>query len=93
MKQLIYKVPGGKMLRLFLEADHGKITKIRITGDFFMHPEENLKFLEESLLGVDLENKDLLAAMQTCLSQHPTELYGFGPEDLTTAILEAYATN
>lgn len=75
------------MLRLFLEEEQGKISKIRITGDFFMHPEENLKFLEEALLGVNLDESSLLAATENFLSEYPTELYGFSLEDLTTAIL------
>ena len=36
----IYKVPDGKMVRLEMDYDD-KIIRISISGDFFMHPEDN----------------------------------------------------
>ena len=41
-----YKVTGGKLLRVRLQADDGIIQSIRITGDFFLfRPQAALDFI------------------------------------------------
>ena len=87
MQQILYKVPGGKMLRVFLKEKEGVVLDIRITCDFFMHPEDNLVELEKSLVGIKLEEQDLLEKINSFLKTNPSELYGFAPQDLVTAIL------
>ena len=56
----VYKVPGGKLVKIELAletADEIKMIKdIRITGDFFMHPEDLVEELEEGLRGSKLED-------------------------------------
>ena len=56
----IYKVPGGKLVKveLVLEIVDGikMIEQIKITGDFFIHPEDLIEELEEELRGSDLED-------------------------------------
>ncbi len=45
------KIPGGKLVRV--EAEFQKtVTSARITGDFFLHPEDGLQFLEKVLVSV-----------------------------------------
>ena len=56
MKRFIYKVPKGKLIKIFLETDSGTIRDIRITGDFFMHPEEAIENLEQDLNGTKLSD-------------------------------------
>ncbi len=46
------KIPGGKMLAVEADVSGGKITKVKITGDFFLHPEDAILRLEESLSGI-----------------------------------------
>ncbi|MCD6171849.1 MAG: hypothetical protein J7J36_05505 [Thermoplasmata archaeon] len=36
------KVKNGKLLKCKIELDDNKIKNIRITGDFFMYPEEKI---------------------------------------------------
>jgi len=38
---------------------NGKIRGIKITGDFFMHPEERIVDLEQRLIGVPLRKKEI----------------------------------
>ena len=33
----IYKVPDGKLLKVFAEIEEGRFSKLSITGDFFLH--------------------------------------------------------
>lgn len=47
------KVPGGKLVRVRVE--YGRtIEEVTITGDFFLHPEEGIGALEESLRGMEI---------------------------------------
>jgi hypothetical protein len=47
MGDSIYKVPGGKLLKIKLTPSEGRIRAIVIKGDFFLHPEETLIALED----------------------------------------------
>ena len=44
-----YKAPGGKMLRVRLKEKDGRIESAKISGDFFLIPEESLSKLEKML--------------------------------------------
>ena len=59
MKRAEYKVPGGKLLAAELGVEEGRLVGVKITGDFFMHPEAAINDLEKALCDTpveDLEN-------------------------------------
>ena len=89
MKKAIYKVPNGKLLKIFLEDVDGKIASIKITGDFFMHPEENIEALESALGGCELKTDILSAKVADFLSKKPTTFFGLDTESLVKTILSA----
>lgn len=89
MKKAVYKVPNGKLLKIFLDDKEGKIASIKITGDFFMHPENNIELLETHLAGATLEEKNLTGKIQNFLADHPTELFGVDVNSLVFTILQA----
>jgi len=49
MKSLEFKALGGKMIKLDIKLTGNKISFIRITGDFFIHPEEAIVEIEKIL--------------------------------------------
>ena len=60
MKRAEYKIPGGKLLAAELTVEDGLMAGVKITGDFFMHPEAAIIDLEKALNNTpvqDLENK------------------------------------
>ncbi len=63
-----------------------RIKKIKITGDFFLHPEETIEKLEESLVDVKLEKKYVKNKIESVLKN--SEFYGFDVNSLSNAILE-----
>ncbi|MHC0551798.1 lipoate--protein ligase [Salinicoccus sp. CNSTN-B1] len=66
-----------------LSVDHGRITDIQITGDFF--GKKDVKEIEEALVGVRLRKDDLLQALQVF---HISDYFGdMTPEDLVRVIL------
>jgi hypothetical protein len=50
-----YKVPGGKLLCAETDVLEGKLLKVKVYGDFFMHPETAIEDLEEHLTGIGVE--------------------------------------
>lgn len=89
LREYNYKVPGGKLVRVKMELDDENITSIQILGDFFLHPEETIYTIEESLLGSKLSRKDLLRGINSVMKEASAELIGATPEDIVNAILKA----
>jgi hypothetical protein len=50
----IYKAPKG-IIRISAEVNDNKMSNVRITGDFFMVPEDSILTLEKYLEGTKLE--------------------------------------
>jgi lipoate---protein ligase len=87
--QLTRKVPGGKLFRIELAYDR-QIESFKITGDFFLHPEETILQLENALYGLSLplSEKDLTARFNDVLEQQGALLVGLSATDLAVAVCE-----
>ncbi|HIH28170.1 MAG TPA: hypothetical protein HA260_00025 [Thermoplasmata archaeon] len=85
----IYKVPQGKLLKITLDYDETKnvITNIRITGDFFVYPEEALEHLEKKLKNICLERKELQEQISSVISKYHIEFIGLNAESLAQGIM------
>ena len=84
----VYKIPNGKLLKINLNYDKNtKIRHIRITGDFFAHPEESIELIEEELLNVKLDKIKLFETIQSFIDENKIELIGLDAEGLTNGIL------
>jgi len=77
-----YKVAGGKLLRVCLDVHAGAIAAIRITGDFFMHPEEAIETLEQMLVGVAWEESALRGAVRAFFATN-VQVGGAAVDDLS----------
>ncbi len=62
------------------------IRTIKITGDFFLHPEETIEELEKNLTGVKLEKDEIKNKIESALKN--SQFYGFDVDSLCNAILE-----
>ena len=62
------------------------IYSIKITGDFFVHPEEAIETLEASLVGIKLEKESLRNKISFILKD--CQLYGFDIDSLTDSIIQ-----
>jgi len=63
-----------------------EIKSIKITGDFFLHPEETIEKLEESLVGVKLKKESIKNKIEAILKN--SEFYGFDVDSLSNAIVD-----
>ncbi|VVB98493.1 Lipoate-protein ligase A subunit 2 [uncultured archaeon] len=88
------KVAGGKLVRLELEHDGSRIVCAKITGDFFLHPEDALAEIENSLAGTDLRSPEsaFSARISRITSSSSAEMVGFSPEILARLIVRAIAS-
>ena len=80
-----YKVPAGKLIRISAEIEDGKIRKLQLSGDFFVHPEESISALEKALIGSPLERQVLQRICYRELSH--CVLIGMSPRDVVHPLL------
>jgi hypothetical protein len=85
----VYKVPNGKLLKVFLDYDdEDKLIKsISITGDFFAYPEEAIELMEDKLKGIVLDRSCLLEKIQLIIKEYNIEFIGLNAEGLVDGIL------
>jgi len=76
-----------KLIQVQLSFDdkNNEIHSVRITGDFFLYPEDSLEQLETSLVGVKLDRNILKKKIEELLADSQT--FGFDSESLAEAIL------
>lgn len=86
MKQVTIKVPNGKMLKLFIDVESDVIKEIKITGDFFVHPEEAIEKLEQALTGVAIS--DVEKVVNEFFANNEVEMVGVGEEDIVKGITQ-----
>ena len=89
MGESTYKVPGGKLIKIRLQAADEVINSIVIMGDFFLYPEDTLDGLETSLYGLKIVEANLIEKIESYLASREAVLIGATPEDLAKAILMA----
>ncbi len=85
----IYKVPGGKLLRISLDYDEktNRIQQIKIMGDFFAYPEEAIETLEVMLKDTDIERGVLRNKIQSIINEYRIQFIGLDAEGLTQGIV------
>jgi lipoate-protein ligase A len=88
-----YKVQGGKLIRVQLDVQADRISHVKITGDFFMHPEELIEELEKALIGEPLDGQNLAQRIAAFIEKNRVVLLGALPEDFAKCILMAGGKN
>ncbi|NLB46946.1 MAG: lipoate--protein ligase family protein [Microbacteriaceae bacterium] len=88
-----YKVSGGKLVTLDFDVtgdDPATLTNVRISGDFFLEPDDALPLMNEALEGqpVDASVEQLSGAIQAALPAG-THLIGFTTEAVAVAVRRA----
>ena len=84
-----YKVEGGKLVKVQLQKRGNAIGKIKITGDFFLHPEEFIEEMERRLEGRLLDEEDLAEHINALVEKNEAVMLGASPEDFARCIMMA----
>jgi lipoate---protein ligase len=83
-----YKAPGGKMVRVRLTEKDGRIESLKISGDFFLVPEESLSKLEKMLVDTRLDERELRLLVDRFFRGTQAQGLGVSPDDFVKAILQ-----
>lgn len=85
------KIGGGKLLQLEVEIHDGIAQSVRITGDFFLHPEDAVGDLERALVGACWGDTDdfLVTKLDEVVLSKNAELVGFTSADLVRLFKKA----
>ncbi|GAA2012566.1 biotin/lipoate A/B protein ligase family protein [Brevibacterium samyangense] len=93
-----HKVNGGKLVVADIETDGRTITGVKISGDFFLEPEEAFFDLAPALVGASVRDsgQELTRRLDHALGAYPDlEMHGFSTADVATVVRRALtrATN
>ena len=92
MRESSFKIPGGKLVKVKLQVSSGKIAGVTILGDFFLHPEEALQKIEESLIGTIVDETSIGNIIAQTLVDSGATLIGATASDIAKTIMMAWDT-
>ena len=82
-----YKTPGGKLVVADFAVADGRLREVRVSGDFFLYPEEALGTIASALEGAPAteDQAALTTRIATALAPEVTML-GFSPDAVARAV-------
>jgi lipoate-protein ligase A len=83
------KIPGGKLIAIEVWASGNVVARAKITGDFFLHPEEKISEAELSLAGIPLSSGEGEVAARIRSALGGSQLIGASPEDFARIFVRA----
>jgi lipoate---protein ligase len=85
-----FKVPGGKLVVVDLSVVDGMLADVRVSGDFFLEPDDALPAIDAALTGLSsaADARTIAAAVSASLPEGAV-LLGFSPEAVATAVRRA----
>ncbi|MBX7102847.1 MAG: hypothetical protein K1X57_02120 [Gemmataceae bacterium] len=87
-----FKVPGGKLVVADFDVTDGRLSGVRITGDFFLYPDSALADINAALEGASASaDPDVWSGLIRDRLPAEVEMLGFGPADVATAIARGLA--
>ncbi len=82
-----YKTPGGKLVVADFAVAEGRLREVRVSGDFFLYPEDALASIAGALEGAPATDAQaaLTARIAAALAPDVTML-GFSPDAVARAV-------
>ncbi|MDR2114196.1 MAG: lipoate--protein ligase family protein [Bifidobacteriaceae bacterium] len=85
-----YKTPGGKLVAAEVETAAGRLTEVKLAGDFFLEPDDALSRMEAALQGSALDDPAPTLAERIQQALEPTDtLVGFDAGAVAIAVRRA----
>jgi len=84
------KVKEGKVVKVEIECNE-LIRNTRITGDFFIHPEDILDEIEKSIIGLERSAsiETITSNIKSRIADRDVQMIGISPESIALLIREA----
>lgn len=87
----VEKIPGGKLVGVEAWVDEGCVSRVKLTGDFFLHPEESVGVLEKAIAGtsVHFDSGALEKQLSSIVEEHGLVLIGVSPGAIAAVLKKA----
>ncbi|MHC1601422.1 MAG: lipoate protein ligase C-terminal domain-containing protein [Candidatus Nezhaarchaeales archaeon] len=87
-----YKSRGGKLVKVIISIDEGRIRDIVIMGDFFIEPPDAVRELCEKLRNVETSDYNLMTrVLEDYVKHNNVMLLGVTVNDFIEAIKKAFS--
>ncbi|RLV56007.1 lipoate--protein ligase family protein [Aeromicrobium phragmitis] len=84
-----FKVPNGKLVVADVEVQDGLLTDLRLSGDFFLEPEEALGEMSDALEGLRADAPATVYEQAVERARGDAVMVGFDPRAIAIAVLRA----
>ncbi|MFC7621985.1 biotin/lipoate A/B protein ligase family protein [Microlunatus sp. GCM10028923] len=84
-----YKVPGGKLVAADVEVEQGRLTTVRISGDFFLEPDDALERIDAALTGLAVDTPVDRLSELVSVAAGEARMIGFTPDAVAIAVRRA----
>lgn len=88
-KKAILKKPGEKLLRVTVHPDGDRIGSVRLSGDFFIYPEETVFDIESCLVTLEPEPRAIIAAVEQVVHHRNIQMVGISPATIAEGVCMA----
>ena len=89
MRRGEYKVPGGKLVVAEVQVDDGVLSRVRISGDFFLEPDEALERIDEALRGLPADSSVGVLTDGVQAATAHADMIGFDARSVAIAVRRA----
>jgi len=86
-KRINYKVPNGKLIRIEANLEGNVLKDVKITGDFFLYPEEKVEEIEKALHERKLLRKEIEKTILKVVKENKINLLGVSVKDFVDALM------
>ncbi len=86
------KIAGGKLVCIEVwSSDSSTADRVRISGDFFLHPEDSIEDIEDSLIGAPLDSDEcgIESRIARTLQKRGASLVGVSAKDIARMFVRA----
>ena len=85
-----YKMPGGKLLVIDLDVEHGRLLNVQLSGDFFLEPDSALESINQALEGrqESASKNKLIEVLRSALGDD-VMMYGISIEAIAVTVHRA----
>jgi len=85
------KLEGGKLVKVKVETGY-IIETVKITGDFFLHPEESIEDIEAAILNCHMSDSEgmICEKIKKIVNEKDIKLVGVTPEAIASVVKEAF---
>ncbi len=90
MKTVERKIKNGKLVRISVKFNGDRISDLKITGDFFMHPEESIIEFEQIFMGKKVEGLRSKIMKELVKRKIKIVCIGFDYNDVCSMVEEAW---